>query len=93
VPVIVYGPSPCLPRTVHWVRLANEPKVTFVAAVDSKTGVNALTGEYAPRIDIRVNETTDTIGNSRRNEKFKTCPSLNFGTDIMTYKCLWGRKN
>lgn len=44
MPVIVYGPMPCLPKTAHWVRLANEPKVTFAAAVDSKTGDNALTG-------------------------------------------------
>ena len=92
VPVIVYGPMPCLPRTEHWVRLANEPRVTFAAAVDSKTGDNALTGEYTPRIDIRVNETTDTIGNRRRNEKFKTCPSLNFGIDIMTQQVLVGQK-
>ncbi len=51
MPVIVYGPSPCLLRTVHWVRLANEPKVTFAAVVDSKTGVNALTGAEKPNID------------------------------------------
>jgi hypothetical protein len=44
VPVIVYGPIPCLSRAVHWVRLANEPKVTFAAAVDSKTGDSAWAG-------------------------------------------------
>ena len=92
MPVIVYGPIPCLPSAAHRVRLASEPKVTFAAAVDSKTGDNALAGEDTPRIDIRANETTDTIGNSRRNEKFKTCPSLNFGTDIMTQRVLVGLK-
>ena len=51
MPVIVYGPIPCLPRTVHWVRLANEPKVTFAAAVDSKAGVNALAGAEKPNMD------------------------------------------
>ena len=51
MPVIVYGPIPCLLRAVHWVRLANEPKVTFAAAVDSKTGVNALAGAEKPNMD------------------------------------------
>lgn len=51
MPVIVYGPIPCLPRTAHWVRLANEPRVTFAAAVDSKTGDNALAGAEKPNMD------------------------------------------
>ena len=51
MPVIVYGPIPCLPSVAHWVRLASEPKVTFAAAVDSKTGVNALAGAENPNID------------------------------------------
>ncbi len=59
MPVIVYGPSPCLPRTVHWVRLANEPKVTFAAVVDSKTGVNALTKPAMPNID-KSNKNTES---------------------------------
>ena len=49
MPVIVYGPIPCLPSAVHWVRLANEPRVTFAAAVDSKTGDNAKAGEEKPK--------------------------------------------
>jgi len=54
VPVIVYGPMPCLPRTAHWVRLANEPRVTFAAAVDSKTGDNAWAGvAIGTNIDIK----------------------------------------
>ena len=60
VPVIVYGPIPCLPRTLHWVRLANEPRVTFAAAVDSKTGDNALTGEEKPKIERRRKKTEGT---------------------------------
>jgi len=60
VPVIVYGPIPCLPRTAHWVRLANEPRVTFAAAVDSKTGDNALTGEEKPKIEKRRKNTEGT---------------------------------
>ena len=52
----------------------------------------ARTGEDTPRIDIRVNETTDTIGNSRRELKFKTCPSLNFAIDIMTQRVNIGQE-
>ena len=58
MPVIVYGPIPCLLRAVHWVRLASEPRVTFAAAVDSKTGVNALTGAEKPNMD-RNRKNTD----------------------------------
>ena len=50
MPVIVYGPIPCLLRAVHWVRLANEPRVTFAAAVDSKTGDNAWAGAEKPKM-------------------------------------------
>ena len=60
MPVIVYGPSPCLLKTVHWVRLANEPKVTFAAVVDSKTGVNALTGAEKPNTDSSKKNTDGT---------------------------------
>ena len=60
MPVIVYGPSPCLPRAVHWVRLANEPRVTFAAAVDSKAGVNALTGAEKPNMDSNKKNTDGT---------------------------------
>ncbi len=60
MPVIVYGPSPCLPRTAHWVRLANEPRVTFAAAVDSKTGVNALAGAEKPNMDSSRKNTDGT---------------------------------
>ena len=60
MPVIVYGPSPCLPRAVHWVRLANEPRVTCAAAVDSKTGVNALAGAENPNIDKNKKNTEGT---------------------------------
>ena len=65
MPVIVYGPSPCLLRTAHWVRLANEPKVTFAAAVDSKTGVNALAGAIGTK---RASRTRGTMSaDMRRN--------------------------
>ena len=57
MPVIVYGPSPCLPRAVHWVRLANEPRVTCAAAVDSKTGVNALAGATGTKRASRIRGT------------------------------------
>ena len=60
MPVIVYGPIPCLLRAVHWVRLANEPRVTFAAAVDSKTGVNALAGAENPNIDKNKKNTEGT---------------------------------
>ena len=58
MPVIVYGPMPCLPRTAHWVRLANEPRVTFAAAVDSKTGDKALAGEEKPKM-LKSRKKTD----------------------------------
>ena len=75
MPVIVYGPIPCLLRAVHWVRLANEPRVTFAAAVDSKTGVNALTGADNPRIDrgATIADIRQVSQNSGLNE---------FGLDI-----------
>ena len=60
MPVIVYGPIPCLLRAVHWVRLANEPRVTFAAAVDSKAGVNALTGAEKPNMDSSKKNTDGT---------------------------------
>ena len=60
MPVIVYGPIPCLPSAAHWVRLASEPKVTFAAAVDSKTGVNALAGAENPNIDKNKKNTEGT---------------------------------
>ena len=60
MPVIVYGPIPCLLRTAHWVRLANEPKVTFAAAVDSKAGVNALAGAEKPNMDSNRKNTDGT---------------------------------
>ena len=63
MPVIVYGPMPCLPRTAHWVRLANEPKVTFAAVVDSKTGDNALTGATGTK---RASRTTETMSADTR---------------------------
>ena len=59
MPVIVYGPIPCLPKTAHWVRLANEPRVTFAAAVDSKTGDKARAGVADP-----TGGTKDPIKNS-----------------------------
>jgi len=49
-----------LPRAAHWVRLANEPRVTFAAAVDSKTGDNALTGAEKPKIDTSKRNTDGT---------------------------------
>jgi hypothetical protein len=47
-------------RTAHWVRLANEPKVTFAAVVDSKTGDNALTGAEKPKM-LKSRKKTDGI--------------------------------
>jgi hypothetical protein len=45
---------------LHWVRLANEPRVTFAAAVDSKTGDNACTGAEKPKIDTSKRNTEGT---------------------------------
>jgi hypothetical protein len=43
---------------LHWVRLANEPRVTFAAAVDSKTGDSAWAGlETGTKDPIKNNGT------------------------------------
>ena len=84
LPVIVF------PRFPDWLPFSQPVKVPSSNPALGKESAWAL--EDTPRIDIRANETTDTIGNSRRNEKFKTCPSLNFGTDIMTQRVLVGLK-